>query len=150
MGHGQPVIDPEQRMGHGVMHLGLTQVGDKIVDIFPYPLHFGMGSSCETIEEVVNYLTAKGEKVGLVKVRLFRPFAPDYLFKVLPATAEVVTVLDRSKEPGSLGEPLYEDVCAAFVERGGSIPKLMSGRYGLGSKEFRPGMPATAISIRPS
>ncbi len=99
-----------------------------------------MGSSCETIEEVVNYLTAKGEKVGLVKVRLFRPFAPDFLFKVLPASAEVVTVLDRCKEPGSLGEPLYEDVCAAFVERGGSIPKLMSGRYGLGSKEFRPGM----------
>jgi pyruvate-ferredoxin/flavodoxin oxidoreductase len=99
-----------------------------------------MGSSCETIEEVVNYLTAKGEKVGLVKVRLFRPFAPDYLFKVMPASASVVTVLDRCKEPGSLGEPLYEGVCAAFIERGGSIPKLMSGRYGLGSKEFGPGM----------
>jgi len=99
-----------------------------------------MGSSCETIEEVVNYLTAKGEKVGLVKVRLFRPFAPDYLFKIMPASAEVVTVLDRCKEPGSLGEPLYEDICSAFIERGGSIPKLMSGRYGLGSKEFRPGM----------
>ena len=99
-----------------------------------------MGSSCETIEEVVHYLNAKGEKVGLVKVRLFRPFAPDYLFKVLPASAEVVTVLDRCKEPGSLGEPLYTDVCAAFIERGGSIPKLMSGRYGLGSKDFRPGM----------
>ncbi|MHC1710751.1 MAG: pyruvate:ferredoxin (flavodoxin) oxidoreductase [Solidesulfovibrio sp.] len=99
-----------------------------------------MGSSCEAIEEVVNYLTAKGEKVGLVKVRLFRPFAPDYLFKVMPASAEVVTVLDRSKEPGSLGDPLYEDICSAFIERGGSIPKLMSGRYGLGSKEFSPGM----------
>jgi pyruvate-ferredoxin/flavodoxin oxidoreductase len=99
-----------------------------------------MGSSCEAIEEVVNYLTAKGEKVGLVKVRLFRPFAPDYLFKVMPASAEVVTVLDRSKEPGSLGDPLYEDLCSAFIERGGSIPKLMSGRYGLGSKEFSPGM----------
>ncbi|MEL7641970.1 MAG: pyruvate:ferredoxin (flavodoxin) oxidoreductase [Solidesulfovibrio sp.] len=99
-----------------------------------------MGSSCETIEEVVNYLNGKGEKVGLVKVRLFRPVAPDYLFKVMPASAEVVTVLDRCKEPGSLGDPLYEDVCAAFIERGGAIPKLMSGRYGLGSKEFRPGM----------
>ncbi len=99
-----------------------------------------MGSSCETVEEVVNYLNAKGEKVGLVKVRLFRPFAPDALFKVMPASAEVVTVLDRSKEPGSLGDPLYQDVCAAFIERGGAIPKLMSGRYGLGSKEFRPGM----------
>jgi pyruvate-ferredoxin/flavodoxin oxidoreductase len=99
-----------------------------------------MGSSCETIEEVVNYLNAKGEKVGLVKVRLYRPFAPDALLKAIPASAAVVTVLDRTKEPGSLGEPLYEDVCAAFVERGGSIPKLMSGRYGLGSKEFRPGM----------
>jgi pyruvate-ferredoxin/flavodoxin oxidoreductase len=99
-----------------------------------------MGSSCETIEEVVHYLNAKGEKVGLVKVRLFRPFAPDYLFKAMPATVEAVTVLDRCKEPGSLGDPLYEDVCAAFVERGGTIPKLMSGRYGLGSKDFRPGM----------
>jgi len=123
---------------------GLTGRAYKLFDYVGAPdatrVIVSMGSSCETIEEVVNYLTAKGEKVGLVKVRLFRPFAPDYLFKVLPATAEVVTVLDRSKEPGSLGEPLYEDVCAAFVERGGSIPKLMSGRYGLGSKEFRPGM----------
>ncbi len=99
-----------------------------------------MGSSCETIEEVVRYLDARGEKVGLVKVRLFRPFAPEYLFRVLPESVEAVTVLDRCKEPGSLGEPLYTDVCAAFIERGGSIPRLMGGRYGLGSKEFRPGM----------
>jgi len=123
---------------------GITGRAYKLFDYVGSPdatrVIVSMGSSCETIEEVVNYLMAKGEKVGLVKVRLFRPFAPDYLFKVLPTTAEVVTVLDRSKEPGSLGDPLYEDVCAAFVERGGSIPKLMSGRYGLGSKEFGPGM----------
>ncbi|MGD9608121.1 MAG: pyruvate:ferredoxin (flavodoxin) oxidoreductase [Desulfovibrionaceae bacterium] len=123
---------------------GITGRSYKLFDYVGAPdatrVVISMGSSCETIEEVVNYLNAKGEKVGLVKARLFRPFAPDYLFKVLPASAEVVTVLDRCKEPGSLGEPLYTDVCAAFIERGGAIPKLMSGRYGLGSKDFRPGM----------
>jgi len=98
-----------------------------------------MGSSCETIEEVINYLNAKGEKVGLVKVRLFRPFSAEHLVKAIPASARIVTVLDRTKEPGALGEPLYTDVCTAFVEQGRSA-KIIGGRYGLGSKEFNPSM----------
>ncbi|MDL2272037.1 pyruvate:ferredoxin (flavodoxin) oxidoreductase [Desulfovibrio sp. OttesenSCG-928-I05] len=98
-----------------------------------------MGSSCETLEEVVNYLVAKGEKVGLVKVRLFRPFSVDHLLRAVPATAETITVLDRTKEPGALGEPLYLDVIGAFTEKG-QMPTIVGGRYGLGSKEFTPVM----------
>jgi pyruvate-ferredoxin/flavodoxin oxidoreductase len=98
-----------------------------------------MGSSCETIEEVVTHLTGRGEKVGLVKVRLYRPFVQEHLFAALPASARVVTVLDRTKEPGALGEPLYQDVCTACVEKG-RMPKILAGRYGLGSKEFNPAM----------
>ncbi len=98
-----------------------------------------MGSSCETIEEVVNYLTDKGESVGLVKVRLFRPFSPQHLLAVVPATATRITVLDRTKEPGSLGDPLYLDVCTAFMEKS-EMPTIVNGRYGLGSKEFTPSM----------
>ncbi len=98
-----------------------------------------MGSACETLEEVVSYLNAKGQKVGLVKVRLFRPFSAEHLMRVIPATAETITVLDRTKEPGSLGEPLYADVCTAFFEQG-QAPTIVGGRYGLGSKEFTPVM----------
>ena len=98
-----------------------------------------MGSSCETIEEVVNHQVAAGKKIGLVKVRLYRPFAPEYLFSVLPETAKILTVLDRTKEPGALGDPLYLDICTAFVEAGRSA-KILGGRYGLGSKEFTPAM----------
>jgi pyruvate-ferredoxin/flavodoxin oxidoreductase len=97
-----------------------------------------MGSSCETVEEVVRHLNKTGEKVGLVKVRLYRPFDAAALLAAIPASAKKVSVLDRTKEPGSLGEPLYLDVCTAYVERGGDIPELYAGRYGLGSKEFRP------------
>jgi len=98
-----------------------------------------MGSSCETIEEVVNHLVAGGEKVGLVKVRLYRPFSSRYLFDVMPASAERITVLDRTKEPGAPGDPLFLDVSMAFMERG-LTPALYNGRYGLGSKEFNPSM----------
>ena len=98
-----------------------------------------MGSSCETIEEVVNYLTGRGEKVGLLKVRLYRPFSPKFLFEVMPASAKVISVLDRTKEPGALGEPLYLDICSAFMESGKQA-KIIGGRYGLGSKEFNPSM----------
>ena len=98
-----------------------------------------MGSSCETFEEVVNYLTDKGESVGLVKVRLYRPFAPEYLFAAIPATASRIAVLDRTKEAGAKGDPLYKDVCTAYLEKG-EIPVIVNGRYGLGSKEFNPGM----------
>ena len=98
-----------------------------------------MGSSCETIEEVINYLSAQGEKVGLVKVRLFRPFSSEHLFAAIPKSAKTISVLDRTKEPGALGEPLYQDVCTAFIERG-QTARILSGRYGLGSKEFNPAM----------
>ena len=98
-----------------------------------------MGSSCETIEEVVNHLVKQGEAVGLIKVRLFRPFSTEHLLSVLPASADRITVLDRTKEPGSIGDPLYMDVCTAFMERG-DMPTILGGRYGLGSKEFNPGM----------
>ena len=98
-----------------------------------------MASSCETIEEVVNYLTAMGEKVGLVKVRLYRPFSKEHLFAAIPATAGKITVLDRTKEKGALGDPLYLDICSAFMELG-KKPEIVNGRYGLGSKEFNPAM----------
>ncbi len=98
-----------------------------------------MGSSCETIEEVVNHLNARGEAVGLLKVRLFRPFSSAHLLAAVPATASRIAVLDRTKEPGALGDPLYQDVCTAFMERG-DMPAIVGGRYGLGSKEFTPSM----------
>ena len=98
-----------------------------------------MGSSCETIEEVVNHLCAAGEKVGLIKVRLYRPFSAKHFLAVLPDTAKTVAVLDRTKEPGALGDPLYQDVCTVFLEKGDG-PKVVGGRYGLGSKEFTPAM----------
>ncbi len=98
-----------------------------------------MGSACETIEEVVHHLIGKGEKVGLVKVRLYRPFVPDFLFAAIPQSAKVVSVLDRTKEPGALGDPLYMDVCTACLQKG-KTPKVLAGRYGLGSKEFNPAM----------
>ncbi len=98
-----------------------------------------MGSSCETLEEVVNYLNENGESVGLIKVRLYRPFSPEYLFAAIPATASRIAVLDRTKEPGAMGDPLYKDVCTAFLEKG-EMPTIVNGRYGLGSKEFNPGM----------
>jgi len=99
-----------------------------------------MGSSCETIEEVVNYLVERGEKVGLVKVRLYRPFSAEHMFAAIPESAGRIAVLDRTKEKGALGDPLYVDVCTAFVQRGGDIPTIVNGRYGLSSKEFNPSM----------
>ena len=77
-----------------------------------------MGSICDVAEEVIDYLTAKGEKVGLVKVRLYRPFAADKLLAAIPDTAKKIAVLDRTKEPGALAEPLHLDVMAAFREAG--------------------------------
>lgn len=99
-----------------------------------------MGSACETIEELINnYLLPRGEKVGLLKVRLFRPFSAEHMLQAIPATAETITVLDRTKEPGALGDPLYLDVTTAFTENG-RMPTIVGGRYGLGSKEFTPAM----------
>ena len=98
-----------------------------------------MGSGCETIEETINYLLAQGEKVGLVKVRLYRPFSAEHFMRALPATVKSIAVLDRTKEPGSEGEPLYKDISTLLYERKESI-KVVGGRYGLSSKEFTPGM----------
>ncbi|MBP3307958.1 MAG: pyruvate:ferredoxin (flavodoxin) oxidoreductase [Clostridia bacterium] len=97
-----------------------------------------MGSVCDVAEEVIDYLTAKGEKVGLVKVRLYRPFVAEKLSEAIPATAKRVAVLDRTKEPGSLGEPLYLDVVTALNECGRCDVKVVGGRYGLGSKDTTP------------
>ncbi|HPF88525.1 MAG TPA: pyruvate:ferredoxin (flavodoxin) oxidoreductase, partial [Candidatus Limiplasma sp.] len=99
-----------------------------------------MGSGCETIEETVNYLNAKGEKLGLIKVRMYRPFDAKMLFEAIPASCKKIAVLDRTKEPGSLGEPLYTDVMTALLENGKTDYEVLGGRYGLGSKEFTPTM----------
>ncbi|HEY3102995.1 MAG TPA: hypothetical protein VGJ69_05355, partial [Pyrinomonadaceae bacterium] len=108
-----------------------------------------MGSGCETAEETANALTANGEKVGLLKVRLYRPFSVDHFIAALPATVRTIAVLDRTKEPGGAGEPLYQDVITALHEtcqkpdrKGGpaTTPRVIGGRYGLGSKEFTPAM----------
>jgi pyruvate-ferredoxin/flavodoxin oxidoreductase len=96
-----------------------------------------MGSVGETIEEVVDYLNAKGEKVGLIKVRLYRPFSPKYFFEVLPKSVKKIAVLDRTKEPGALGEPLYEDVKTLFYGSN-NAPLVVGGRYGLSSKDTTP------------
>ena len=97
-----------------------------------------MGSICDVAEEVVDYLTAKGEKVGLILVRLYRPWVSSALLKVLPKTTKKIAVLDRTKEPGSLGEPLYLDVAATLREAGLNDIVLTGGRYGLGSKDTPP------------
>ncbi len=104
-----------------------------------------MGSGAETAQETAEYLNAQGEKVGVVKVRLYRPFSVEHFIRALPATAKSIAVLDRTKEPGSAGEPLYQDVLTALAESVGSgvlaaLPKVIGGRYGLSSKEFTPAM----------
>jgi len=96
-----------------------------------------MGSGCETIEEAIGYLNSKGHKYGLLKVRLYRPFAVDYFLKALPKTVKKIAVLDRCKEPGAYGEPLFLDVKAALSD---SDIKVIGGRFGLASKEFTPSM----------
>ena len=97
-----------------------------------------MGSFCDVLEEVIDYLNAHGEKVGLVKVRLYRPFSIKHFVDVLPATVEKIAVMDRTKEPGSIGEPLYQDVVSALYEAGKTGIKVVGGRYGLGSKDTPP------------
>ena len=96
-----------------------------------------MGSVTQTLEEVVDYLNAKGEKVGIIKVHLYRPFSTKYLFDVMPKSVKSIAVLDRTKEPGSLGEPLYLDIKAAFYGQK-DAPIIVGGRYGLSSKDVDP------------
>ncbi|WP_130863242.1 pyruvate:ferredoxin (flavodoxin) oxidoreductase [Bacilliculturomica massiliensis] len=97
-----------------------------------------MGSVCETIEETMNVLMAQGEKVGLIKVRLYRPWAPEYLKAVMPKTVKKIAVLDRTKEPGAQGDPLYMDIKTMYYDEE-NAPKIYGGRYGLGSKDTTPG-----------
>ncbi len=97
-----------------------------------------MGSVCDTIEETVDYLNAKGEKLGLIKVRLYRPFCADKLVEAIPETVKMISVLDRTKEPGALGEPLYLDVVAALRGTKFASTPVSCGRYGLGSKDTTP------------
>jgi pyruvate-ferredoxin/flavodoxin oxidoreductase len=106
-----------------------------------------MGSGAETAHDAVEYMVGRGEKVGIVKVRLYRPFAGEQFLAALPATVKTLTVLDRTKEPGSAGEPLYQDVVTAVSEGMAAgiapfseLPKIVGGRYGLSSKEFTPAM----------
>ncbi len=106
-----------------------------------------MGSGCETMTETVEYMAETGEKVGAIKVRLYRPFSAEHLFKAIPETVKVIAVLDRTKEPGAIGEPLYQDVVTAVSEgmadgttQFESYPRIIGGRYGLSSKEFTPAM----------
>ena len=96
-----------------------------------------MGSVCQCAQEVVNYLCERGEKVGLIQVRLYRPFSLKHFLSAIPASCKVLTTLDRTKEPGALGEPLYEDVSAALAESGRKL-QLLGGRYGLSSKDTTP------------
>lgn len=96
-----------------------------------------MGSVCDTIEETVDYLINKGEKVGVIKIHLYRPFCPTYFMKSLPKTVKKIAVLDRTKEPGSIGEPIYLDICKVFYNTKDK-PIIVGGRYGLGSKDTRP------------
>ncbi|MDE6111377.1 MAG: 2-oxoacid:acceptor oxidoreductase family protein, partial [Eubacterium sp.] len=103
-----------------------------------------MGSVCDTIAETIDYLNAKGEKVGMVKVHLYRPFSAKYLLDVIPSTVEKISVIDRTKEPGSIGEPLYLDVVAALKGSAFETTPVFNGRYGLGSKDT---VPAHIISI---
>ena len=97
-----------------------------------------MGSICDVAEEVIDYLNAHGEKVGLIKVRLYRPFRADKLIAAIPATAKKIAVLDRTKEPGALGDPLYLDVVTALTNAGITDKTVVGGRYGLGSKDTPP------------
>lgn len=103
-----------------------------------------MGSVCETIKETIDHLKEKGEKVGLLTVRLYRPFSAKYFFRVLPKSVKKIAVLDRTKEPGSTGEPLYLDVKSVISDKGGKMPLIVGGRYGLSSKDTSP---AQIISV---
>ncbi|MEG0775232.1 pyruvate:ferredoxin (flavodoxin) oxidoreductase [Clostridium sp.] len=103
-----------------------------------------MGSVCDTIEDTIDYLTANGEKVGLLKIHLFRPFSLEHFFKHIPATVKKIAVLDRTKEPGSAGEPLYQDIRNAYYDRE-ERPVIIGGRYGLGSKDTTPSQIVTVF-----
>lgn len=132
----------------------LHQLTGRRYELFQYVGHpeaerviIMMGSGAEAVEETIDYLLDQGEKVGLLKVRLFRPFSAAHFIKALPLSVKTLIVLDRTKEPGSVGEPLYQDILTAFNEfvesddrRFSKMPRVLGGRYGLSSKEFTPAM----------
>ncbi len=132
----------------GIVQMYMDKVNEKIGTDYKLFNYYGapdaervivaMGSVCDTIEETIDYLVAKGEKVGVVKVRLYRPFYAPALIDVIPDTVKVITVLDRTKEPGAMGEPLYLDVVAALKGSKFDGVEILTGRYGLGSKDTTP------------
>ena len=123
---------------------GLTGRAYNLFDYVGHPeaeyVIVSMGSSVDVIEETINYLNAKGAKLGVIKVRVYRPWSPKHLLAAIPASAQRIAVLDRCKEAGSVGEPLYEDVLSCFYESGKKDMMVIGGRYGLSSKEFTPAM----------
>ena len=133
----------------GIVVESMKKVGEltgRTYNLFDYVGHpeathviVAMGSGCEIIEEVINHMVPGGERIGLVKVRLYRPFSTEHFMETLPESAKTITVLDRTKEPGALGDPLYTDICTAFMEQG-KLPTILGGRYGLSSKDFTPAM----------
>ncbi|WP_411032083.1 4Fe-4S binding protein [Spongiimicrobium sp. 3-5] len=133
-----------------------SELTGRSYQIFEYVGHpkaeqvlIAMASATETIEKTIKYLNAKGEKIGLIKVRLFRPFSADHLVKALPKSCKSIAVLDRTKEPGSTGEPLYLDVVqsvTALINSFDQFPKIVGGRYGLSSKELTPAMILSVVN----
>jgi pyruvate-ferredoxin/flavodoxin oxidoreductase len=144
---GRETVNPYYEKTPAIVQKYMDLVGKKTgrhYKLFDYVGHpqaekiiIAMGSACETIEETVEYLNKKGAKLGLIKVRLYRPFSLEALVKALPASVKKIAVLDRTKEPGALGEPLYMDMATALANKGLTI---VGGRYGLSSKEFTPAM----------
>ncbi|MCJ7525543.1 MAG: pyruvate:ferredoxin (flavodoxin) oxidoreductase [Candidatus Aminicenantes bacterium] len=144
---GRETVNPYYEKLPGIVQKYMDQVAKKTgrpYHLFDYVGHpdaekiiVAMGSSCETIEETVEYLNKKGAKLGLIIVRLYRPFVREAFYAALPKSVKKIAVLDRTKEPGALGEPLYMDVVTALADRNLTI---VGGRYGLSSKEFTPAM----------
>ena len=144
---GRETVNPYYEKLPGIVQKYMDQVAKKTgrpYHLFDYVGHpdaekiiVAMGSSCETIEETVEYLNKKGAKLGLIIVRLYRPFVRETFYAALPKSVKKIAVLDRTKEPGALGEPLYMDVVTALADRNLTI---VGGRYGLSSKEFTPAM----------
>ncbi len=152
---GRETVNPYYQKTPGIVAEVMAQFGEltgrkyRPFDYFGAPdaerIVIIMGSGAQTAIETANALAAAGEKVGVVQVRLYRPFALSYFLDALPATTRAIAVLDRTKEPGAIGEPLYQDILTALLEamnngERSAMPRVIGGRYGLSSKEFTPGM----------
>jgi pyruvate-ferredoxin/flavodoxin oxidoreductase len=147
---GRETVNPYYEACPGIVQETMdkfAQITGRKYELFQYSGHpeaervaIIMGSGGETAEATVNYLAAQGEKVGVIRVRLYRPFSGQHFVKALPKSVKALAVLDRTKEPGAGGEPMYLDVVTALVEAGRASIKVIGGRYGLSSKEFTPAM----------